>query len=304
MCSSTRSIERWSAGELSAAELSVYAGEYRHAVVALAEASAQAAESCGRRRSGRGCAAMPRRRPRTWRCGSSSNEPRGLTAPHERMPADADGPVLAQTRACVQAWTAGEDLLERLAVLYAIEAGQPEISTTKLEGLTAHYGFSEEGPATEYFRVHELRDVEHAREARELIAQLMSDVEDPEEQAERMVRRASAALRGNWLLLDGVEASSASSAAAHRRQANSTAATEVARLRLETPVRMGIAMRASALDEQLGAEAVALGAEREHGARWQPGGLERLAVGVQREQRAVALDWSSCRCCRRATGMA
>ena len=33
--------QRWSAGELSAGELSCYAGEYRHAVTALAEASAR-----------------------------------------------------------------------------------------------------------------------------------------------------------------------------------------------------------------------------------------------------------------------
>ncbi len=41
---------------------------------------------------------------------------------------------LAHTRACVRAWGAGADLLEQLAVLYAIEAGQPEISATKLGG--------------------------------------------------------------------------------------------------------------------------------------------------------------------------
>jgi pyrroloquinoline-quinone synthase len=203
--------QRWSAGELSAGELSVYAGQYRHAVLALARASALAAEHAGaahqaglRRHAEEEAAHVAlwdQFERATGQAAAASPSP-GADADAASQPAQAE---LAQTRACVRAWTAGESLLEHLAVLYAIEAGQPEVSATKLEGLTAGYGFSEEGPATEYFRVHELRDVEHARHARELIAELMADLEDPEEQAEAMVGRATDALRANWLLLDGVE---------------------------------------------------------------------------------------------------
>src|ERR1700740_1457479 len=44
--------KRWSAGELSREELGRYAGQYRHAVVALAEASAGAARAGGRHAEG------------------------------------------------------------------------------------------------------------------------------------------------------------------------------------------------------------------------------------------------------------
>jgi pyrroloquinoline-quinone synthase len=213
--------QRWSAGELSAGELELYAGEYRHAVVALADASELAAErahtseeaateSAGPAEGLRRHAEEEAAHVALWEqfehaAASASGVP---TDSSQSLSAHA-GAVhaeLEQTRACVRAWTAGESLLEHLAVLYAIEAGQPEISATKLRGLTEHYGFSAEGPATEYFRVHELRDVEHARDARELIARLMADSEDADAQAERMLACARAALHGNWLLLDGVEA--------------------------------------------------------------------------------------------------
>ncbi len=191
--------QRWSAGELGADELALYAGEYRAAVVALADASALAASKAG-----------PEHAPGLARHADEESSHVQLwdqfaEAAGARSPKSAEQAVLVETDSCAQAWTAGEQLLEHLAVLYAIEASQPEIAQTKLEGLAEHYGYRPEGPAVEYFTLHERLDREHARQARELIVDLMSDVEDVDELTELMVTRACAALQGNWELLDGVE---------------------------------------------------------------------------------------------------
>jgi pyrroloquinoline-quinone synthase len=169
--------QRWSAGELTREELAEYAAQYRHAVVALADAAAASGDEEHAREE--------REHVALWDafaagCGS--------------IAADAS----AETRECTEAWTAGDDRLERLAVLYAIESAQPAISRTKLEGLLGHYGF-DEGAATEYFTVHAERDHEHAAHSRELLEKLATD-----EDAARLAARAEAAARGNWRLLDGV----------------------------------------------------------------------------------------------------
>ncbi len=178
--------QRWSAGELTAEELSRYSGQYRHAVEAIATMSDEVADALPEHDELRRHAAEERGHVRIWD---------GFV---EAADGDASDAATPETSACVAAWTAGEDQLETLARLYAIESGQPAISRTKREGLLKRYGFGD-GAGTAYFRIHEHRDVEHADEARGLIAKLASDGDD-----DRVVAAAEDAFRANWRLLDGV----------------------------------------------------------------------------------------------------
>jgi pyrroloquinoline-quinone synthase len=178
--------QRWSNGELTREELARYSGQYRHAVEAIAEISAEAAERIPDRPELRRHAAEELGHVRLWD---------GFV---EAAGGDAGDAPNSETEHCVEAWTAEGDVTALLARLYAIESGQPEISRTKRDGLVARYGY-EDGAGTAYFRVHETRDVEHATEVRELIAELADDADGDE-----LVAAAESAFRANWRLLDGV----------------------------------------------------------------------------------------------------
>lgn len=168
---------RWNCGELTRDDLAYYAGQYRHAVVALAETADKADAEHAREEA----------------------EHVALWDDFADAMGSEPGDPNAETTECVSASLAPEDPIGALAVLYAIEAGQPEVSQTKLDGLAEHYGVEPDAPAAAYFVLHAELDHEHAASSRKLLEAHSGD-------QDRLVALADAALRGNWILLDGVEA--------------------------------------------------------------------------------------------------
>jgi len=181
--------QRWSEGTLERDELSFYAGEYRHAVVALAEAVDAAAR-----------ASEPEAQVALFEHATEEAEHVELWDGFaEALHADINREPLPETAACHAAWTAGRDDLENMVAAFTIESGQPAIAATKLTGLRERYGF-EDGPATAYFVQHSERDHEHAAQMRGMIEERLADTD-----LDRLVELAEDVLRGNWELLDGVD---------------------------------------------------------------------------------------------------
>jgi pyrroloquinoline-quinone synthase len=178
--------QRWSAGDLTPDELRRYSGQYRHAVEAVARVSADVADALPNRPELRSHAVEEAAHVELWD---------GFV---DAVGGDAAAEPTAETRECVDAWTADTGLVESLGRLYAIESGQPAISRTKRDGLVNRYGVGD-GAGTAYFRVHETRDVEHAAETRELITELAGAAD-----ADAIVAEAESVFRANWRLLDGV----------------------------------------------------------------------------------------------------
>jgi pyrroloquinoline-quinone synthase len=182
--------QRWSAGELTREELAGYSGQYRHATAAIARLSADVAESA------------PEAERAELRLHAEEEEAHialwdGFV---EAVGGEVAAEPTAETKECVDVWTAKGDRISQLARLYAIESSQPAISKTKREGLAAHYGIGD-GPGNEYFRIHEKADVDHAAEGRSLIEAHLAEA-DPD----TLVAAAEAAFKANWRLLDGVMA--------------------------------------------------------------------------------------------------
>lgn len=180
--------QRWTAGELTPAELAGYSGQYRRAVEAIADVSAYVARE------------LPEHAGLVEHAREEAEHVALWDGFVEAVGGESSAAPNPETERCYETWTREDSALAALARLYAIESGQPEISRTKLEGLSAHYGIeSEDG--RRYFTVHRGRDVEHAAEGRELLEEL---IETPADE-DVVVAAAERAFEANWKLLDGVE---------------------------------------------------------------------------------------------------
>jgi pyrroloquinoline-quinone synthase len=179
---------RWSRGELARDELARYAGQYRHAVVALADAAAHASDA------------------------DHAEQEREHIALWDGFVTWAGGDTRAaltpETAACVSAWAdPGRDRLATLAALYAIESSQPAISETKRAGLIAYYGAAPDGEATRYFDLHATLDREHAEHGRHQLAALIKPRDE-----QRLLAESERVLAANWRLLDGIQRSASGTA--------------------------------------------------------------------------------------------
>lgn len=184
--------QRWSEGDLTDSELAFYAGQYGHAVDALASASRHAADIAPQAFAGE-----------LGEHAAEEEAHRGLWRSFaEAAGGEAKGTPLPETADCSFAWSDPDrEFLPSLVALYAIEAAQPAISETKRSGLIEHYGFSP-GAGTEYFDVHTVRDVEHAEAGRAMIERELDGAD-----VDELIAEAERVLEANWRLLDGVERS-------------------------------------------------------------------------------------------------
>ncbi len=91
------------------------------------------------------------------------------------------------------------DTLAGVAALYGYESQIPEISRTKIEGLTNHYDVTSERGLS-FFRVHEKADELHRQAERDLMSELVHSREDED----RAIAAAQQVAIAFYRMLDGI----------------------------------------------------------------------------------------------------
>ncbi len=89
--------------------------------------------------------------------------------------------------------------LEGVAALYAYESQIPEVSKTKIDGLTKYYGV-ETDYGLSFFKVHEEADLVHRQAERDMLATLVNSTEDEV----RAIEAARTSAKAYYEMLTGV----------------------------------------------------------------------------------------------------
>jgi pyrroloquinoline-quinone synthase len=110
-----------------------------------------------------------------------------------------NSPVLPEANALISHFlsTCQSSYAEGLGALYAYERQVPEVATSKIEGLEAHYGITD-SETIKFFKVHQHSDVEHTEDAKRLIEQL------PDAEKAKAYEAAVSVAKHVWNLLTGI----------------------------------------------------------------------------------------------------
>lgn len=185
---------RWLGGELSEADLQLYAGEHHHATVALAVAT----HSCAELTDGLLADELGRQaRARERELSAWVALALATGWPRSAMWAFGDDP-LAQTAAFGRAIAGEGSVAERLVSLYAFECAAATAAGRQLEAMRGRYGLRDPR-CSAWLRVRADGDGPAAILQAALIGAL--PVHDPFV----LVHRAERVARAYWELLDGIE---------------------------------------------------------------------------------------------------
>ena len=192
--------QAWNAGELSREQVSVYAARYFphvEAFPAYLENALQGTEDeviCTELLDNlREEREVPKSHPELWLDFAD-----GMGADRESVAAAPASPATAATVETFTELSKGTTA-EALTALYAYESQQPQVSTTKAQGLGKHYGVTDSSTLA-YFEVHAEADLRHRQGERDALARCL----EAGASAEEIYAAADRALSAYWGLLDGV----------------------------------------------------------------------------------------------------
>jgi len=163
---------RWEAGELSASELSEYAGQYRHferALPEILERIVAGIDQPGAKRLVQANLDDERAAPSHLALFDEFVVAVGGRTDDEAAPAMTELVALYRR-------LADSDPKSALAAVAAYEVQSPEIAASKAQGLRVHYGLT--GIQTRFWDVHSAVDESHARWTMDALSALTDDATD------------------------------------------------------------------------------------------------------------------------------